>query len=155
MSKIADSLGMMSKPPSYSIGDTEVVADHSTSVAPVDVSSPMQIDASHEDSRIVSGEKDLDDLIRDGRAAFVELLEKANDAEPRYKARTVEVAGGLMKTVLDAIKHKQDFAHEGKKFKLEAMKHQAPSTSTTQINNIYTDRESIMKMFEEPGAEDE
>lgn len=104
--------------------------------------------------RIEESNNDIDVLIREGLKAVRETFSYSDGLEPRSKTRALEVASMLMKETTRAIKHKQDFGLDMIKTKVETSKlsnQQQPSS--TQINNIYTDRETMLKMLKNRSSE--
>lgn len=84
--------------------------------------------------------------------AFEDQQEAAEVIDPKYKARTTEVAAQYLNTALNAANSKLQL--KSLKEKLEVSKARLGDASTINNNLIVTDREAILRMLDEESNKD-
>jgi len=96
-------------------------------------------------------EKELDDLAKKAEDAYDDLMDLGMNVEVRYASRIFEVAGGMLKTAVDAKTAKIDKKLKSidlqlKKYKIDK---DAPESGDGQLLNgegyVITDRNELLK----------
>ena len=156
MKKIAETLGMEEPDlsASFDIGDNTIVYteenedDESKELSTVDEIPIPVIDDKYEDKLIKTGYDQIEQIVTHAMSNGLQIAELARDADPRYKARLLEVSNMFMKTALDSVKQKQDQATRAKEHKFKRATTGMPNqVSNTQVNNYYGTREEIMEQI--------
>lgn len=155
MSKIAESLGIPPIPSAFEDAEKEVVHSETSIKITEENDDYSEVDTAYEERRIHEGDITIDTIIKDGRTAFLTIFDAAENMDPRYRSRMMEVAGSYLKTALEATINKQRISRDVRRDKKKEQINSIVPTSSTTIKNIFTDRETALKMLDESENDDE
>jgi triphosphoribosyl-dephospho-CoA synthetase len=99
-----------------------------------------QADYDHKDNEI---ESDLQEIADEAMSGFKNLQETVEEIDPKYAARTLEVANQLLNTALNAIKEKSDLKKHKDKLKVAAGK----ATGDGKTNTVIIDTNSLIEQL--------
>lgn len=133
--------------------------------APVEESAPMVSVDPHEivtvqnedlpdmsdiETKIIQGEKQLEQVISKGMGMFTELYGELKGIDPKYRNRHLETTALIMGHTLDAIKHKTGHQLKRKEQRMKEAEF-GVKESTTKIGtaNFFGTREDLLKMMSE------
>ena len=111
-------------------------------------------DMSDIETKVIQGEKQLEQVINKGMGMFTELYEELKSVDPKYRNRHLETTALIMGHTLDAIKHKTGHQLKRKEQRMKEAQFGGPEKGSTKIGtaNFFGSREDLMKMMKDAEA---
>jgi len=108
-------------------------------------------DMSDIETKVIQGEKQLEQVISKGMGMFTELYDELKSIDPKYRNRHLETTALIMGHTLDAIKHKTGHQIKRKEQRMKEAQFGGPEAGNTKIGtaNFFGSREDLMKMMNE------
>lgn len=159
MKKIAESLGMAEPEIDYGSGSYEAGDKEVTTLSEIALEGVPQVseeETEYEEARLKKADEDVDYIVQEAKATAREIIELSADMDPRYQARSREVGAAYLKIALEGANKKQQHVLERRKDRRDKAVMGTPGTvSSTQINNIYGNREEILRALRKENKEDD